>query len=205
MSTTHGGTFGRWTVLESRGERWLCQCSCGAVKSVVGRTVRSGASRSCGCLKRDNVIAKNTTHGSSNTRLFGVWCAMRKRCENNRDRSWKNYGGRGISVCEEWHDFAVFQKWALSNGYERGLTIERNDNCGSYDPSNCCFATHAIQSRNTRRNRRVEIFSETKTYADWSKDPRCVVSRRSFERRIVAGWDATEALTLSFRKSGASA
>jgi hypothetical protein len=142
----NGQRFGRLIVLaraENRGRfaAWLCWCDCGEFKTVVGSSLRTGNTRSCGCLQR--------IHGMTNTPLYLVWRSMRSRCENPRTERWPRYGGRGISVCAEWrHDPKAFIDWALSHGYERGLQIDRMDNDAGYSPSNCRFVTAAENSRN---------------------------------------------------------
>lgn len=110
------------------------------------------------------------THGCTNTRLYEIWCGIKKRCYNSKDKRYKNYGGRGITVCEEWkNSFEAFHNWAMANGYNENLTIERIDVNGNYCPENCKWATLREQMRNTTRNHFVTAFGETKTIAEWSQ------------------------------------
>lgn len=120
---------------------------------------------------------------------------MRYRCERPTTPWYHNYGGRGIRVCEEWSDFAVFKAWAISTGYGPGLTIERDDNDGPYSPDNCRWATRGEQNRNRRDNRWIEAFGERKCAEDWLSDPRCRVSKPSLYHRIESGMTVEDALS----------
>lgn len=136
---------------------WRCVCGyCGDEFVTKGNALRSGHTRSCGCLQK--IVASNLsrTHGMSRTRIFKNWEAMKQRCENPNSRAYKDYGAKGISVCEDWHDFEKFYSWAISSGYFDGLTIDRKDNSKGYFPDNCRWATRAEQNRNTTRTHRIE-------------------------------------------------
>ena len=155
-----GQTFNRLTVIE-RAEnakdgkaRWRCRCSCGNEVVVVGKYLRRGTIQSCGCLWREKV----TTHGMSHTKIFGKWKTMLKRCENPKCVSYNNYGGRGIKVCERWHDFQNFYNDVshLPHFGEKGYTLDRIDNDGDYEPCNVRWADYKTQRRNTRQNVFVE-------------------------------------------------
>ena len=146
-----GKQFGKLTVIERdpkahRRVDWICRCECGNITSVSGTDLRNGHTRSCGCLKYDT---HNATHGMKDTRIYETWCDMRKRCENPNSKSYKHYGAKGISVCDEWKaDFTSFYHWAINNGYSDDLTIDRIDSSKGYDPSNCRWITRKEQNRN---------------------------------------------------------
>lgn len=171
-----GQKFGRLTVIKfhsidpiRKESQWLCRCECGNEVVVKGYKLTSGHTKSCGCLNRERTIQTSTTHGLSNEKLYFVWKAMIARCENEEHPNYKDYGGRGISVCEEWYDVKNFIDWAKRNGYKEGLELDRIDNDGDYEPSNCRFTTRKKQNRNTRRNIYVTIDGETKTLSEWAE------------------------------------
>lgn len=157
-----GRRFYRWTVLglapseKGKPTRWYCQCDCGNIKDVPGSELVRGASKSCGCYKSEKAAAAHWKHGGKGTRLYKVWLSMHNRCRNQNSRTYKYYGGRGITVCEEWHDFNNFAAWAYENGYDpdakRGVcTIDRINNNGNYEPSNCRWVSMSVQRINQRK------------------------------------------------------
>ena len=156
-----GKQFGRLTVTRRASNdknglsRWCCVCSCGASVIVRGQDLRRGRQVSCGCWKDENTSARDRTHGHSGTRLHRIWKNMKSRCYNPRVKSYKDYGAKGVRLCEEWKDsFSAFYSWAMSHGYQDELTIDRINPAGNYEPNNCRWATRAEQSKNKRANKK---------------------------------------------------
>lgn len=161
-----GQKFGRLTVLEykgpakDRGAMWLCECECGNKPIVRANNLRSGKSRSCGCLARERAIEKCTRHNMSNTSLYYAWNTMRSRCSNPKSHKYKMYGARGIKVCKEWeNDFKKFYDYVsqLPHFEEKGRTLDRINDNGNYEPGNVRWATPGEQANNTRRNVFFEV------------------------------------------------
>lgn len=171
-----GNRYGRLTVVCRAGStkggiaRWLCQCDCGGKKVVTGSRLRSGETRSCGCLEQETRVSNGhkrmrPTHGMSKSRLYDVWHGMKARCYRSTHPHYSDYGGRGISVCDEWADsFSAFAEWALSHGYDENApkgkcTLDRIDPDGDYCPENCRFADMVVQQNNRRdRSNNVHVY-----------------------------------------------
>lgn len=157
-----GDTFGRLTVIGRAtpvGERpvkWLCRCECGNTTAVQTYSLKSGLTTSCGCVRREQLSARNTSHGQSNTRLYNIWRGMKSRCNNPNDTIYKHYGAKGVSVCDEWMtDFMAFAEWSFAHGYNPDLprnlcTIDRIDPSGNYCPDNCRWVDMSTQAKNKR-------------------------------------------------------
>ena len=174
-----GMKFGRLTVMDRESPKskkakglWVCKCECGNVIKVNTSDLKSGNTTSCGCKRKETLRQLRTKHGESNTRLYNVWSDMKKRCYNTKNVDYKNYGGRGITVCDEWMDFQNFYEWAIANGYDetapRGqCTIDRIDVNGCYEPENCRWVNWHIQMNNKRNNRILTYNGESHTLAEW--------------------------------------
>ena len=203
-----GKQFGRLTVvrldpdkINSSGQRyWECRCSCGKVVVVCGVSLQHGRTKSCGCLQSEWVQQLSRTyltkHSSTPKRLFHTWCSMKRRCYCKTGPDYKDYGARGITVCDEWlHDFSAFRTWALSAGYKHNLSIDRIDNDRGYSPENCRWSTFFVQSRNTRRN----VFythpetGETLCAVDWSR--KLGGNSGLVACRVKRGWAPDKAIT----------
>ena len=172
-----GHRFGRLVVLSvvdseagtDTPTKWLCQCDCGNLTQVQGSNLKSGGTKSCGCLQREFAKQNGQTHGGTKTRLYTIWSHMRHRCHFEWDKAYPYYGGRGIKVCEEWNaDYASFREWAYASGYENHLTLERIDVNGDYCPDNCRWATKQEQNLNKRTTIRIEYNGEFKTQSEWA-------------------------------------
>ena len=179
-----GMKFGRLTVLERGRDRvskngrkriyWRCKCDCGNIKEVLGDNLRCGYTKSCGCIQKERVSKARYKHGDTDSRLYNVWSAIKRRCFNSTVPEYHRYGGRGITMCDEWLDYSAFRAWAYEAGYrndaKRGeCTIDRIDNNGNYCPENCRWATQQEQMNNIRNNHRLTCWGETHTIAEWSR------------------------------------
>lgn len=132
-------------------------------------------------------------HGGTGTRLYFIWKSMRQRCNNPKNKKFPNYGLRGIKICDEWNDFVTFKKWALTHGYEDHLTLDRKDNDGNYEPSNCRWSTADTQANNRTNNRFIEFNGECHTLGEWSKITG--ISLRIIWQRLNRGWTVEKTLT----------
>lgn len=160
-----GHNFGRLTVLMRSGTApdgqttWLCQCACGARITVKAGNLRSGHTSSCGCYAKQRISESQSTHRQSHNRLYNVWTSMKARCYNPNNAFYSHYGGRGITICDEWrNNYQAFHDWAMKNGYDpnaqRGLcTIDRIDVNGDYRPANCRWVDMKTQRHNRRDTR----------------------------------------------------
>ena len=169
-----GQRFGKLTVVhevEKLGHftAWLCKCDCGRESIVRTNSLRAGATKSCGCGIVEATRARATKYSIRNMRLYHVWYGMINRCQDPKSKFYHRYGGRGISVCEEWHDYEAFARWALCNGYKEGLSIDRTDNDGNYDPNNCRWTTMKVQHNNTSQCKFYTINGETHSVSEWAE------------------------------------
>lgn len=176
-----GNRYGRLLVIEEleryrnaagKTERvFLCRCDCGNKKIIKMHTLRSGNAISCGCYRKEFISSAKSTHRMSGTKIYRVWRSMRRRCNASTDKAFVNYGARGITVCAEWEsDFNEFYKWAISNGYNEGLTIERIDNNKGYSPDNCKWIPRREQNKNRRMNHYLAYGDRKKTLQEWANE-----------------------------------
>ena len=175
-----GRKFGHLTVLRYAGQakdhhaQWLCQCDCGSEPIiVVSNNLKRKHTTSCGCV-RDQVLRefapKNGTHYKRHTRLYSIWADIKQRCENQNHPRFKDYGGRNVLMCDEWkNNFEAFYEWAVLNGYQENLSIDRKNNDGNYEPSNCRWVTDVEQANNKRNNHYLSYNGEVHTMAEWSR------------------------------------
>jgi hypothetical protein len=196
-----GQKFGRWAVLGRGGKNkqgkilWECICDCGKYAMVEGNSLKSGNSTSCGCYGKTTQLK----HGMHNTKIYKVWSAMKRRCYSPNDKAYKNYGAKGIQVCEEWSDsFENFYIWAINNGYKEGLSIDRVNSSGNYEPSNCRWTDRFVQNNNTSRNRPLEYNNKILNEDQWARE--VGIDRKCLNSRIRRGWTIEKALTTPVKK-----
>lgn len=175
-----GKKFGRLKVLSFHEYRygkgghkdcyWLCKCDCGNQKIVSSGSLRSGNVKSCGCIKAERNKRVFTTHDMSGTRIYNIYTGMKQRCYNEKFWAYSDYGGRGITVCDEWlNNSKSFFDWAMANGYQDNLTLDRINNDGNYEPNNCHWVTMEKQCNNKRSNHNITCFGRTESMAEWSR------------------------------------
>ncbi len=198
-----GRVFGRLTVTgfagrDRRGQiLWDCQCSCeNEAPSKAAHRLKSGHTTSCGCAQREATAKRSTTHGMSKSVEFKVWQGVHARCSNRNSDDWPHYGGRGIAVCPEWGDFAVFYA-DMGARPSPDHSLDRRDNDGPYSPGNCRWATPEIQANNTSRNLLLTHLSETKTMSEWCRT--LGLSYAAVQNRKMRGWSDKDALTTPVR------
>lgn len=191
-----GLKFGRWTVkgLDPKsGKRkyWFCVCDCGNEASVIAYGLRHGKSVSCGCFNREQSSKKHTQHGMYKHPAFQTWRRIRRRCEYEGDVSYPEYGGRGIKVCDEWHAFEAFWR-DMGSTWAPGLSIDRKDPNGHYEPGNCRWATPKEQANNRRAHRLIH------TPRGWMNISQAAeafgINRSTIMRRLRDGWSKKDVL-----------
>ena len=192
-----GKKYGRWEVLSYGGPgKWLCKCECGTERAVARNSLRKGASTSCGCWRREFLSKSNKTHGRSKTKLYRVWAAMLERCNSVANKQYQSYGGRGITVCSEWEDFAKYSAYVDSLPKPKGvkrLSLDRIDNDGNYEPGNLRWASDESQARNTRQaTRRVPYQGELVHPYDVCDAEG--LNKRTLKKRIGRGESPEDAL-----------
>jgi hypothetical protein len=197
-----GQTFGRLTVIGNapnyvspggqRHSQWLCRCECGTEKAIRGSELRKGAVQSCGCWNSEVTTRRNTTHGMAKrgqrNRAYEAWAGMLQRCTNPNDKEWRNYGQRGIRVCDAWQAFEAF--YADMGNPPKGTSLDRVDVNGGYCPENCRWATSAEQARNKRTNVWVEYEGQRMVLEDACE--MAGISRATVYSRMKAGRPESE-------------
>ena len=185
-----GQRFGRLTVVglsafrgngKTTRPHWSCECDCGNLATASGLNLKSGHTRSCGCLHRENSVRQalarksipspNRTHGMSRTAAYRTWASMIQRCENPKCPAWSTYGGRGIRVCESWHSYEQYAADLLTILGVRppGMSLDRINNDGDYEPSNVRWASQKEQVANQRKRKRIDTFSEAELLAELAR------------------------------------
>lgn len=198
-----GHKFGRLTPIRKDGHNkygdalWECVCDCGKHSSVRTTDLLRGRTTSCGCYARDVCIRRSTKHNGSHRgnqeKLYRIWNDMKRRCSKKNRADYERYGGRGISVCDDWESsYEIFRDWALSNGYSDGLSIDRIDNDKGYSPDNCRWVTLARQANNKRNNRIVDVNGEKMTLADACRLLK--LNYTTVHSRLSRGWTESQSL-----------
>lgn len=213
-----GYRCGRWTILgpcfytrdfQKNGTSTsrkvvVCECDCGTIRAMYTTqlTCSTKRSNSCGCLVGDVSRARSGADcgsyvdGRRSEHLNKTYRGIKERCYNQKCKGYQRYGKRGIVMCDEWlEDYTAFREWSINNGYKKGLSIDRINVNGNYEPSNCRWATFTQQARNRTNNRPMEAFGETKLVTEWFEDPRCCVTLESLWKRLERGWELERALT----------
>ena len=199
---TPGDKYGMLTVLRNTRVGYSeFRCDCGKVVEKNESKVRSGETKSCGCLRVSANVVLHTTHGGCRTRLYKEWADIKKRCYNSKHVAYPRYGGKGVRMCAAWKDdFVAFRDWALSNGYREDLTIDRIDFRGNYCPENCRWIPSAKQAQNTSRNRRIEYRGHVECLGEWARI--VGISRGTLQTRLNHGWTVEDAFTVRPERGG---
>lgn len=204
-----GKRFGRLFVIERAQDRirkngkkeirWKCICDCGTVKDISGGSLRSGNTRSCGCLAKEINSKRSTIHGGHNDRLYSVWQDMKSRCSNKNDKKYHRYGGRGITVCDEWaDDYSLFKEWAINSGYDESAkrgecTIDRIDVNKGYCPDNCRFTDVKTQNLNKENTVKIKYQGKVLTLKEWSSITG--INESTLRERKRKGWPPEKMLS----------
>lgn len=204
--TLHQG-FDYWTVIDAnrvvknQASYYWVRCRCGETRLVRVTDLIGHKSQSCGCLQREIarkrlIIHNDSVHRSRNP-LYYIWRALKDRCLNSHNKDYEYYGGRGITLCDEWKNrYVCFRNWAMSHGYQPGLVIDRENNDLGYFPENCRFVTVIESHNNMSSNHILTAFHESKSIAEWVRDPRCRVKYSTLKQRInCKHWDHEKAIT----------
>lgn len=199
-----GDRFGRLTVIERDYQKsnhdtwWRCKCDCGNILSVRTSHLIHGKTKSCGCIRIERIVSLNKKHGQSGKSIHNVWMTIIARCDNPRSSIYERYGGRSITYCKEWAEFSVFYEWALANGYKEGLTLDRINNDGNYEPNNCRWVDMKAQSRNRSNTLYVDFRGERASLSEFCE--RMGMPYNQVRQRIKKlNWSVENALTIPIR------
>lgn len=194
-----GQRFGRLIAIKDTGERkrnnviWLCKCDCGNTVKVEAVSLKRGNTNSCGCLQKETAKIMMFKHGDCKERLYKIYNSMKGRCYNYKNDNYRLYGYRGIKVCDLWvNNYLSFKKWALLNGYNDSLTIDRINTNGDYCPENCRWVNMEVQANNRRGNHFITFQNKTKTVAEWAKE--LGIKYNCLSTRLSRGWSIKDAL-----------
>lgn len=194
-----GARFGRLVVIgdpirnQHRIVQYPCQCDCGQQSIPNGTQLTNGGATSCGCKRKETMSRIMTTHGESKTKLYTRWVAMKARCENPNNISYRYYGGKGIKVCKAFQRYESFKAWAIKAGYRNGLTIERRKSNGNYTPKNCCWADWKTQNRNSGKAHKLNFRGRTLCLTEWAEITG--IKAKTIGRRLGFGWPVWRVLT----------
>ena len=192
-----GKRYGRLTVLsyaysKNRTTFWNCKCDCGNETIIRKNSLTNGDTISCGCYRKEHKHEYGFKHGKSHEKIYNSWAGMKSRCLSKNHSKYKNYGGRGITICEEWLDFNNFYDWAILNGYKEGLSIDRINVNGNYEPHNCRWSDRKTQMNNKTNNRYIEYGGQIKTITEWASE--LGIKTETLRYRIfIANWDLKKA------------
>lgn len=203
MQDLTGQKYNRLTItsfshIKDRNYYWNCKCDCGNEVVINIRSLKTGTTKSCGCWNKETRSIRGVTHGMKDQRIYHIHENIKQRCTNSNNNRYKDYGGRGIKICEEWLQFETFYAWAQSNEYDNTLTIDRIDNNGNYYPENCRWVTPKEQTKNKRSNVMLTLGDKTQCAMDWSKELN--IKYETLIARKRYGWSDDKILTTPVQK-----
>ncbi len=207
-----GQRFGKLTAIRRCGSNghsslWVCKCDCGNETIITLSHLRQGT-KSCGCLSKEisserghksKIGERSRKHGDFGTKLYGIWAGMKRRCQNPNTKYYSDYGGRGIAVCEEWQEYEPFKEWALDDGYQEGMSIERIDVDGNYCPANCKWIPLSEQNANKRISIKIEHQGRVYTIKEISQITG--LKERTIKGRYERGWNTDKIFDTQLKKN----
>ena len=192
-----GQKYGSIEVLERAGTKgnhalWKCKCVCGIEFNATSNNLRTGNTKSCGCVQR-------MTHGMRRTRVYKIWTGMKERCQRLKSAAYENYGGRGIKVCARWQEFEAFYD-DMGDPPSEQHTLDRKDNDGDYEPGNCRWATEIEQHNNRSDNRMLTFQGKTQSMMDWVRETG--LPKSTIQKRLKRGWSVQKTLSEPVQATG---